>query len=58
MGMGRRIMKFKEKKQRKKKKWEGIWELFDAVDVLGQIIWWLIRGVFHLIANILKHISH
>jgi hypothetical protein len=50
-------MKFKEKKKRKKKKWDGLLEIFDVIEVVGQIIWWLIRGVFHLIANILKHIS-
>src|ERR1700719_4365439 len=50
----RRLMKFREKKKRKKKKWEWILELFDVFDVLIQIIWWLIRAAFHLIAKILN----
>lgn len=48
-------MKFREKKKRKKKKWEWILELFDVFDVLIQIIWWLIRAAFHLIAKILNN---
>ncbi|WP_462410623.1 hypothetical protein [Neobacillus sp. Marseille-QA0830] len=45
-------MKFKEKKKRKKKKWDGILELFDLIEIIGQLLLWLVRGAGHLITKI------
>lgn len=44
----------KIKKKRKKRKWDWLLELFDLIEVIAQIIGWLVRGIFHFIAKILK----
>jgi len=40
------------KKKRKKQKWDWLLDLFDIFELLGQVLWWMIRGVFHLIAKL------
>jgi len=47
-------MKFKEKRKHKKKKWEWILEIIDVVDIIGQILWWLLRGLFRLISKLIE----
>ncbi|MGG1401387.1 hypothetical protein ABE288_26725 [Bacillus salipaludis] len=41
------------KKKRKKKKWDWVLEIFDVIEVMGQILLWLIRGIFHVITKIM-----
>jgi hypothetical protein len=43
----------KVKKKRKKRKWDWLLDLFDVAEVIGQILWWMIRGIIHLVAKIL-----
>ncbi|NRD76994.1 hypothetical protein HPT25_05730 [Bacillus sp. BRMEA1] len=44
----------KLKKKRKKRKVDWLFDVFDIVEIIGQILVWAIRGLFHLIAKILN----
>jgi len=42
------------KGKRKKKKWDWLLDLFDLLEVLGQILWWMVRGAIRFIGKFLN----
>ncbi|WP_187373138.1 hypothetical protein [Bacillus rubiinfantis] len=48
-------MKFKQKKKREqeRKKWDWFFDLFDVIEIIGQLLFWLVRGMIRLISKLI-----